>query len=159
ATSSLPALLALSSGAWAQSPHPRDSYLPDTTVLVRVDDQVVRASEFVESYFDSWPEYRPLADSLGRVQLLNQFVNKEILGIVARQANPPLQYEERQKLREYTQRTISNTLFQRMVCDSVIVTDADIAALRREYSSEKHLQQMVFADLATANRVREELVA
>lgn len=154
---SLLALPALAPTASAQAPGPRENYLPDSTVLLRVDDRVVRANEFVESFFEAWPEYRPMADSLGRVQLLNQFVNKEILGAVARKANPPLQYEERQKLREYTQRTISNTLFQRMVRDSVIVTDADVAALKREYSSEKHLQQIVFADPATAKRIREEL--
>ena len=155
---SLPALLTATS-AWAQNPGPRENYLPDTTVLVRVNDRAVRVSDFVELYFEAWAEYRPAADSLGRVQFLKQFVNKEILGVVARQINHPLAYEERQKLREYSQRAISNTLFQRMVRDSVVVTDADIAALRKEYSSEKHLQHIVFADLPTARRVRDDLAA
>jgi PPIC-type peptidyl-prolyl cis-trans isomerase-like protein len=155
---SLPALLALASTVWAQAPGKQD-YLPDSTVLLRVNDHAVRVRDFVELYFEAWPEYRPQPDSLGRLQFLKQFENKSILGVVAREVNHPLEYEERQKLREWSQRAISNTLFQRLVTDSVSVTNEDIAALRREYSCEKHLQHIVFADLPTAQRVRDEMAA
>ncbi len=133
---------------------PEAQFLPDTTVLLRVDDRAVTARDFVETYFNSWAEYRPRADSAGRVQFLEQIVNKEVMGHVARRADRPLEFEDRVAMREHTERALSNVLYQRMVLDSVHVTDADLEALRQQYSCEKHLKHILFADQLTAERVR-----
>src|SRR5262245_14132464 len=45
-------------------------FLPDTAILARVDDHVIRVREFVESYFNAYAEDRPAGDSAGRVEFL-----------------------------------------------------------------------------------------
>jgi hypothetical protein len=152
------AMQAPASGSDAPAPG-TPQYLPDTTVMLRVGDRVVRASDFVRDYFNAWPVDRPASDSAGRVEFLNQVTKKEILATVALQANRPMGFEERVVMRAYTQRMLSNILFERLVTDSIQVTDEDIEALRRQYSCEKDLKQILFSDLATAERVRADLVA
>jgi hypothetical protein len=134
-------------------------YLPDTTILLRVGDRVVRAGEFADTYYSSWPEFRPPSDSAGRVQFLDQFINKEVMGLVAQRAGRPLSFEDRIKLKQWEEIVLANVLYQRLVYDSVQVTDADLEALRREYSREKRLKHIVCEDLATAERVRADLLA
>lgn len=133
-------------------------FLPDTTVLVRVADRTVDVAEFIETYFQSWPEYRPAPDSLGRVQFLQQFVHREIMGGVAQRAYPTVTFEDRVVLRQWEERALGNVLYRRLVEDSVVVRREDVEALRREFGLEKRLQHIVFRDPATAKRVRADLV-
>src|SRR5262245_41647995 len=46
-------------------------FVPDTTWMVRVGPRTIVAQEFVGLYFDSYAEYRPSSDSLGRVEFMN----------------------------------------------------------------------------------------
>src|SRR5262249_27266861 len=80
---SLPGLTLCVTAAWsalaAQAPTGRTQVLPDSTVVLRVGDRLTRASDFVDAYYASWPEYRPMPDSAGLVVFLNQIIDKEVL--------------------------------------------------------------------------------
>jgi len=134
------------------------NYLPDSAVLIRVNDRVVRVRDFVEDYFAGWAEYRPAPDSAGRVQLMNQILNKEILASVALKTKAEFGFEERLVMRGHAQRVLSNVLYERLVLDSVNVTDAEVEQLKAEYSCEKNLHQIVVPDMPTAQRLRQELL-
>ena len=118
-------------------------FLPDSALLGRVDERRITAGEFVETYFNAYAPDRPEQDSSGRVEWLNSMVNKEVLAKVAKKANRPFTFEDRQALRERTQRVLSNMLFIRAVLDSVRVTEADVKALYQQLGTEYHLRRMV----------------
>ncbi|HYM80983.1 MAG TPA: peptidyl-prolyl cis-trans isomerase [Candidatus Limnocylindria bacterium] len=135
------------------------AYLPDTAVLARVDGRPIRASEFVESYFGSYPEFRPAADSAGRVEFLNSMINKEILGRIAKESGRELGFEDRLTMRQITTRVLGNVLFQRLVLDSIRVTDADVRQVMRQFARDLHLREITFDDPESAESVRRELAA
>lgn len=136
-------------------------FVPDTTVLARVNDRVIRARDFAASYRDALVEYKPAADSLGYVEFLNSMVSKEILGLtaLAGATDASLSYEDRLQLREYSARVYSNILYQRAVMDSVSVSEDEIRTAWECYKYKIHLRRILFADRPTAERVRRELVA
>jgi hypothetical protein len=135
------------------------SMLADTAVLARIENRVVRVHDFNERFFDSDPQERPTQDSLGRVEFLNSLVNKNVLGLAVLAANHELSFEDRTVLREHTQRVLSNVLYQRMVIDSVGVTEADIQAAYEQFKTDVHLKHILFPDRTSAERVRKDLVA
>lgn len=135
------------------------AWLPDTFALARVDDTVIRVRDYVNGYFATYAEFRPPADSTGRVEFLNSMINKEVMARAALEANRPLSFEERALLRADTETALANTLFQRAVADSGIVTEAEVRAQYDLYKEDHHLQQIVFADRATADQVRARLAA
>ena len=137
----------------------RGDLLPDTAVLARVDDRLIRVHDFNDAYFNGDPQYRPRPDSLGRVELLNSMIDKEIVALTAIALNPPLSFEDRATLRDHTNRVISNVLYARMVIDSVNVTERDILQVYEQFKTEIRLKHIQFADRATAERVRRELLA
>jgi len=134
-------------------------FLPDSTVLARVNERLITAREFVDTYYNSYAEDRPTGDSLGRVEWLNSMVNKEVLGRVARAANPPLSFEDRLVMREHTQRALSNVLFLRAVLDSAVVSQDGMIATYREFPIEHHVRRIAFADPNLAEQVWKDLHA
>ena len=104
-------------------------------------------------------EDRPLGDSLGRVEWLNSMINKEVLGAVARRANIPFGFEERQVMREHTQRVLSNVLFARAVIDSSQVSEEEAHQRYDRLKTEYHLKHILLADRALAEQVRRDLAA
>jgi hypothetical protein len=118
---------------------------------------VVRSSDFVQAYFAQLARYQPLPDSSGRVEFLGQLITREILSCVALQVNKPLDYADRAELRRNNTDVLSNVLYRRMIQDSVQVSDAEVAALRQKYHFQKRMQHILFADQATAERVRADL--
>lgn len=135
-------------------------FLPDTTVLGRVNDRVIRIRDFVDTYYSSYAEYRPGADSAGRAQFLNTMIEKEVLAHVARQARRPMGFEDRMVMAEHTTRVLSNVLFQRAVLDSIAEpTEAEIRRIYDQHAYELHLQVMVIREREVAERVRRDLVA
>lgn len=152
----LAGLLAAASVAVPARAGARD-YLPDSTVLARIEDRVVTVARFVDAYFASDPEFRPQPDSLGRVKFLESLVNQNVLGHVARRAGRTLTFEDRLKLREIQNRTWSNMLYQRAVLDSVVVTDRDIARAYDQCKYELRLQEIVISDGDLAGRVYREV--
>jgi hypothetical protein len=133
-------------------------FLPDTTWLIHVGPRSIGAGEFVGLYFDSYAEYRPNSDSLGRVEFMKSLVNREVMALVAHEVKRPLGFEDRAVMREYSQRALSNALLQRAVLDSVVVTDAEIKAVHDQTGYEQRFRQILFADMGTATKVREDLV-
>lgn len=134
-------------------------FLADTTWLVRVNDRVTTAREFVGLWFASHPEYRPSPDSLGRVEFLRSLINRDVMGLTALRLNPELGFEDRLTLRTFQQATLSNAVFQKLVLDSVKVSDDELMDLWHQYSYVQHFRHIVFDDRATAERVRRELIA
>jgi hypothetical protein len=137
----------------------RADLLPDTTALIRVEDRAFRVTEVVRTYFESYPEYRPAQDSLGRAEFLNTIVNKEVLGRVAKGAGYTLRFEDRQTMREHTQRVLSNVLYQRTVADSISVTPEEIDRITGQFAYDLHLREIVFDSPEAAEEFRANLVA
>ena len=133
-------------------------FLPDTTWLVQVGPRVTSVRDFVSGYFDSYPEDRPKPDSLGRVRLLNSIIEKDVLGMTALGIDTKLGFEDRLQLRETQQRALSNAVYQRLVIDSVKVTEDDIREAGKMYGYEQRFRHITFSDRATAERVRRDLL-
>lgn len=134
-------------------------FLPDTTVIAQVDELPITIRDFIWSYFNSYAEDRPSQDSLGRVTFLQTMVNKEVLGRTARKANYPLTYEDRVTLREHTQRVLANDLYHHAVLDSSDATEAEIQRVYEQFKWELHVRHILFANAATAEKVRVDLRA
>ena len=134
-------------------------FLPDTTWLIRVGPRVTRARDFVNSYFTSDPQYRPGVDSAGRVQFMNSIIHKDVLGLTALAIDKPLGFEDRVEIRENSERVLANVVFQRLVLDSVQVSEDEIRHSWLQYGYEQHFRHIEFADRATAERVRHDLLA
>ena len=134
-------------------------FLPDTVTLARVNDRRITVRDYVQNYFNSYAEDRPGQDSLGRVTFLQTMINKEVLGRTALSAGYAPTYEDRIKMREHTERVLANTLFMRAILDSADVTEADIQRVYDQYKYEQHFRHILFADPATAERVRRDLIS
>ena len=134
-------------------------FLPDSAMLARVDDHVIRVREFIESYFNAFAEDRPAGDSAGRVEFLDAMINKQVLGKVARSIPHTFGFEDRLVMRQHTERVLANTLYQRVVVDSVVLGDDEIRRVYEQYKVRLRLWRIQLADRATAERVRRELLA
>ena len=134
-------------------------YLPDSTILARVNDRGIRVKDFVLAYFRTSPDHRPRPDSAGRAEFLETMVTKEVIARVARAAKRPEGYEDRGIMRAYSQRVLSNVLYQRSVLDSVRVSEADADSIAAQMRRQLRLDRMRFGSRQTAERVRADLVA
>ncbi len=143
--------------AVAGTPGPGE-FLPDTFVICRVGDRVTRVSDYVSLYFNSYILDRPGADSAGRVTFLQNIISKDVLGQVALRINRPFRFEDRAVMREFEQRTLSNALYRTAVLESLHVTEDEILREYALYSHEIRVRRIIFPDLATAQRVRLEMI-
>lgn len=134
-------------------------YLPDSTAIGRIDDRIFRVFEFRERWYASFMEDRPKTDSAGRDEFLNSMVNKEVLAAVGREVNRSFTFEDRAKMRELQQRMLSNAVFARLVADSAQVTKDDVQHLYDQSGLRLHVQHIVAADPATAERARTDVLA
>ncbi|MEO5618816.1 MAG: peptidylprolyl isomerase [Candidatus Eisenbacteria bacterium] len=132
-------------------------FLPDSFVICRVGPRLTTVRDFVRLYFDSYIEDRPMADSAGRVTFLENIVSKDVLGQIALEVNRPFRFEDRVVMREHEQRTLSNALYRTAVLESLQVTDAEIEREYEIFKWEVLLRHIMFADQATAIRVRREI--
>src|SRR5262249_2028022 len=128
-------------------------------VLARVEDRTIYVITFLDRYFATYIEDRPNADSLGRVEFLHNLVNKEVLALIAKSLDTPPTFEDRVRLREQTNSVLQNVLYQRLVTDSIVVTEEQIADAYKQFSYEQHLRRIHFDDRAEAERVHQNLVA
>ena len=134
-------------------------FLRDSVVLARFDQKHITVGDFRREFFAIFSGNRPDRDSLGRVSFLNALISKELLGPAARKVGYDIGYEGRVQMKEYTQRVLSNTLFRKAVVESSQVTEADIVRVHGQFKHSPHVRRIVFADLATAQRVRLDLLA
>ena len=144
--------------ATTQAPPP-GGFLPDTAWLVRVGPRITRVRDFVQLYYDSYPEYRPAPDSAGRVQFMQSIIHRDVMGLTALALGRPLDFEDRATLREYTQGVLSNMIFQRLVMDSVQVSDAEVQEAWRQYGYEQHFRHVLVYERALAERLRHQLLS
>lgn len=134
-------------------------FLPDTTWLIRVGPRTRTIRDFVEAWFASLVEFRPKGDSAGRVEFLNSMLNKEVLGLTALASQRPLGFEDRAKMREFNDRMLSNLLYQRLVMDSIQITEQDVREYWSQYTYSQRFRHITLFDGALAERVRADLVA
>ena len=134
-------------------------FLPDSTVIGRIDDRIFRVLEFRERWNASYMEDRPRTDSAGRFEFLNSMVNKEVLATLAREVNRPFTFEDRAKLRETRQRMLANVVFARLVSDSVQVSKDEVQHLYDQSRLRLHVRHIVTNDPATAERARTDVLA
>lgn len=134
-------------------------FLPDTTVLGRIDDRSFTVLEFRDRWFASFMDDRPKTDSTGRLTFLNALVNKEVLAALAREVNRPFSFEDRARLREAQRRWLSNAVFARLVYDSVQVTPAEVQHIYDQGRLRLHVQRIVTGDPATAERARADVLS
>jgi peptidyl-prolyl cis-trans isomerase C len=145
-------------GPQAESAEEEPPFLADSVQLARFDEKIFTVHDYVWSYYSSYAGDRPAHDSLGRIAFLKALINKELLGRTARKVGYDLGYEGRVQMREFTQRVLSNFLFQRVVIDSAEASEADVQHVYEQFKTSLHLRRILFADRATADRVRIQLV-
>jgi peptidyl-prolyl cis-trans isomerase C len=133
-------------------------FLPDSFVILRVGPRKTNVRDYVAAYFNSYAEYRPSSDSSGRVQFLDNMLNKDILGLVALEANRPLSFEDRSQMREVEERALSNALYKSSVLDSLNITEDDLNLEYESYRYDVRLRHIVLPDSVFANRLRLDLV-
>jgi len=134
-------------------------FLPDSAIVGRFEDIKITVGEFVEAYFNSYAQFRPPPDSAGRVQFLESMIRKEILAHIAWEVDRPLTFEDRVLLAGDRERLLSNVLFQRMVMDSIVISERDVQAVYAQHLRQIRLRHILVSDLATAARVRSDLIA
>ncbi|HEY6194208.1 MAG TPA: peptidyl-prolyl cis-trans isomerase [Candidatus Eisenbacteria bacterium] len=144
---------------WVNDTPDTGQFLPDSVWLVRVGPRVTRAGDFVREWFSSYPEYRPMQDSAGRVQFLNNLINRDVLALTALGQNRTAGFEDRLALRETEQRALTAAVHQRFVSDSIKVSEAEVRALWENLKWRQHLRHIVLDDKADAERVRRELIS
>ena len=132
--------------------------LPDSTVLGRVNDRVIRVYDFRSQYFRSDAQTRPAPDSAGRVQFLNTLIDKEVLALTARGLDRPMGFEDRVDLREFTNSALARTIYQRRVTDHVSVTEKDLRAIYPQFGYSLRLRYLLFGDPSVARGVRADVV-
>lgn len=136
----------------------RTEVVTDSTVLARVDGQPITGYDFRSSYFASDPETHPSADSAGRAKFLSILVDKQVLSLTARASNPPLKFEDRATLRDYTDGLLAQMMYQRHVLDPAQPTPDQIQAGYAQYQYDLRLRYLLFTDRAQAERIRSELL-
>ncbi len=144
---------------WINDVPDTGQFLADSVWLLRVGPRVTTVRGYLESWFTSYPEYRPAQDSAGRVQFLKTIMNRDILGLTAMAQDRPLGFEDRQALRETRQRSLANAVYQRFVRDSVQVREGEVRELWETYKWVQHFRHILVADRKLAERVRRELIS
>jgi len=152
---SRPTLAAPPAGAAA----PGAALQPPDHVLARVGPRSITAAIFSKSFFDSDPTGRPRPDSAGRVTFLNTLVKRDVMALVAREVSPPLDFTARAELRQYTNSLMRNVLYQRMVFDSVTVTEEEVRKTYEQYKEDVRLEHLQVEQRQAAERIRADLVA
>lgn len=134
-------------------------FLPDSVVLMRVGDRVTRVGDYVREYFKSYPEYRPGQDSVGRRTFLNTLRNRDVLGMSALALDMPIGFEERLALRAERQRVLTTAVYQRLVADSVRVSEDEVRDFFNAYQYALKLRHILVPDRNAAELVRREIIS
>jgi hypothetical protein len=137
----------------------KGKYLEPDVVMARIQDRTITVRDFIDEYFYSYAEFRPRPDSLGRVEFLNTLINKNVLGLTASEIQKPLEFEDRARMREFTQRTIGNVLYQRVVLDSVKIPEAAVLREYERYKSSIRIRHIQFESRELAEKVRLDILA
>lgn len=143
---------------WINDVPDTGQFLPDSVWLLRVGPRVTTVGDYVATWFSSYPEFRPGQDSLGRVRFLQNLMNRDVLGLTALALDQPLRFEDRLALRETRQRALAGAVYQRLVSDSVKVSESEIRKEWETYKTDHRFRHILLPDRNAAERVRRELV-
>lgn len=143
---------------WINDVPDTGQFLADSVWLLRVGPRVTTVGEYVATWFSSYPEFRPGQDSLGRVRFLKNLMNRDVLGLTALGQDRPLRFEDRLALRETRQRALAGAVYQRLVTDSVKVSESEIRQAWETFKSDHRFRHILLSDRNAAERVRRELV-
>ena len=144
---------------WINGVPDTGQFLPDTTVILRVNDRVIRVRDYIHEYFTSYPEYRPAQDSAGRHAFMMTLRNREVLGINVLALNRPQTFEDRLEIRKTKQGALTSTVHTRLIQDKVVVSEEEIRSYYDAYQWSLHLRHILVSDRNAAERVRRELVS
>jgi hypothetical protein len=144
-------------GTSAAKPLPSSAMLGSWDVLARVGPRKIRVFDFCDAYFSSDPEDRPRPDSAGRAQFLESMIRKDVMGMVALQSGIPLDFTARTALREHSENVLRNVLYQRLVIDSIQISEQDVVEVYEQFKWEFHLRHIQFDDRPTAEHVLRDL--
>lgn len=144
---------------WINGEPDTGQFLPDSVVVLRVADRVTTVKDFIREWFGSYPEFRPMPDSAGRHAFLLSLRNRDILGMTALAQNRPLGFEDRIALREERSRSLTTAVYQRLVADSVVVTEDEVRDMYANWRYRHHLRHILVADRNAAELVRRELLS
>lgn len=131
--------------------------LPDSALLARVDDRIIRVFDFRERYFEADPTFRPRADSAGRADFLNTLIDRHVMSFTALKINHPLNFEDRLRLTPHINAVLQNVLYKRLVTDSLHIKEADLETVMKQFGYDQHLQSILFRERSLAERVRGDL--
>ena len=136
------------------------SYLPDTTILARVENRVIRVGAFRQRYFGATDiSLRPASDSAGRAEFLQTLVDREILALAGREYSRPFEFTQRADMRAFEDNTLQAALMQRTVLDSIRITEDDVTQGLTQFDHDLRLRHILFGDRTAAERVRLALVS
>ena len=134
-------------------------FLPDTTIIGRVDDRIFRVWDFRDRWYATSALDRPATDSAGRAQILTSMADKEVLTDLAREVHRPFGFEDRQALREARQRLLSNVAFARLVRDSCRYTMDEVRHVYEQGKLRLHVQRILGSDPVLLERARQDVIA
>jgi len=143
----------------AAAPRAAVSFLPDSTILARVDKRTITVFDFRDRWFSSDPTTRNATDLAGRTAFLQSLVDREVLSLEAVAAGTKLTPGDRWSLNNYEDQLLTMRLYQRRVEDPATPTEQDLHAVYDLMAWRLRLRYMLFADEATARAVRAELVS
>lgn len=137
---------------------PAGGYLPPDYPIARVGPRTISAAAFSRAFYDSDPRSRPRPDSAGRVAFLGTLVKRDLMALVAQELNNPLDFTARAELRTYSTSVLRNLLFQRMVLDSITVTEDEIRKTYDQYKEDVRVEHLQVEQKQAAERIRQDLV-
>lgn len=144
---------------WINDVPDTGQFLPDTAVILRVGPRVTTVGDFVREYFNSYPEFRPAPDSVGRLKFLNTLINRDVLALAALAQGRTTGFEDRIALKETRQRALAQAVYQRFVRDSIVVTETETRKLWEAYGFQHRYRHILVEDRNAADRVRRELIS
>ena len=142
---------------WAPPPAPKRTYLPDDHVLATVGARKITVYDYRYDYFLSDATLRPSTDSLGRVQFLQDLIDKETLGQAALETGYQFSFEDRADFREYRNTTLSNRLLA-TTKTATQISDDSLHKVVDYYARELKVRLLFFATREQAEYVRQQLI-
>lgn len=133
-------------------------FLPNSTLLAKVQDRKIDVLAFRTHFFQSDPRYRPKIDSAGRAEFLTNMIRKDVLGLTALSSGLTLGFEDRAELRQHTATLVSNRLFETSVLN---VPNVSQDSLRKVYELLRYdvkARVLNFGERSEAVAAREALV-
>ena len=127
-------------------------------VLAKVGKDVVRASDFRESYLAIKPQERPsLATLDDKKKFLDDLVSKVVMEHLAFEKYPKLSERQEWRLHRFKEKELTDAARKRLIRNGVVVTPAMKDWLFDHMKEERNLRAMLIPDPDAAKWVRSQL--